>query len=115
MAEKYYSIYAFNNIPSFENGQYPSEFVEKNGVLLLNVTEDTVTIGYTEKTSDEAKSLLKTYHTQKTEFANTTFRFQKVIQPKTEAIRQINRSFSKADYLQEVWVIWDGEIITLKK
>ena len=49
MAEKYYSIYTFNNIPSFENGQYPSEFVEKNGVLLLDVTEDKATIGYIQK------------------------------------------------------------------
>ena len=40
MAEKYYSIYAFNNIPSFENGQYPSEFVEKNGVLLLEEAKE---------------------------------------------------------------------------
>lgn len=88
MAEKYYSIYAFNNIPSFENGQYPSEFVEKNGVLLLNVTEDTVTIGYTEKTSDEAKSILKTYHTQKTEF---------VLLQYTELTSWLSRQFSSSN------------------
>ena len=34
---------------------------------------------------------------------------------KTEAIRQINRSFSKADYLQEAWLIWDDLKITIIK
>lgn len=34
---------------------------------------------------------------------------------KIEAIKQINRSFSKADYLQEAWLIWDDLKITIIK
>ena len=34
---------------------------------------------------------------------------------KTEAIRQINRSFSKSDHLQEAWLIWDDLKITIIK
>ena len=34
---------------------------------------------------------------------------------KTDAISQINRSFSKVDYLQEAWLIWDDLKITVIK
>lgn len=55
------SIDDFNNIPTDTN-QYPLKFIENNNALVLQITEQEVIIGITEKTSAEIQNTLTNYH-----------------------------------------------------
>lgn len=55
------SIDDFNNIPTDTN-QYPLKFIENNNALVLQIAEQEVIIGITEKTSAEIQNTLTNYH-----------------------------------------------------
>lgn len=46
---KILSITSFQNIPD-NNNQYPIEFIERNQAIVLNISDDSVTVGITDKT-----------------------------------------------------------------
>ena len=55
------SIKSFSNIP-VDNEQYSMEFIERNQAIVLAVTEDSITVGITDKTSENTISTIRGYH-----------------------------------------------------
>lgn len=54
---KILSITSFQNIPD-NNNQYPIEFIERNQAIVLNISEDSVTVGITDKTTENSISTI---------------------------------------------------------
>lgn len=60
-------IDTFKNIPS-DNNQYSYEFIENNQALVLDITDDEITIGITDKTSNDIISTIIGFHLQTVNF-----------------------------------------------
>lgn len=63
------SIEEFLNIPYGEE-QYSYEFIEKNHVIVLDLTPNEITVGLTENTDEDIISMIVGFHTQKVRFIN---------------------------------------------
>ena len=57
----------YKNIP-INKDQYPFEFIEANNALVLNNTEELITIGITENTPPSILQTLTNFHSQSVEF-----------------------------------------------
>lgn len=61
------SLENYSNIPG-NPIQYTISFIENNSAVLLDVNDDLVIVGISEKTSSTSKNIIKKYHKQKVEF-----------------------------------------------
>ena len=66
---KIVSITSFQNIPD-DNKQYPIEFIERNQAIVLNISDDSVTVGITDKTTENSISTILAFHPVKVTFVN---------------------------------------------
>lgn len=66
---KIVSINSFPKIPS-DNEQYPVEFIERNQAIVLSVSEDAVTVGITENTTDNTISTILGFHPAEVTFVH---------------------------------------------
>lgn len=63
------SIVNYTDIPTSEI-QYSAEFIEQSGAIILDITEDQVTVGISEKATEECLITIKNYHTQPVTFVS---------------------------------------------
>jgi general secretion pathway protein E len=59
--ESVLSLETFSHIPE-DSQQYPAEFIEATGAIILAVSETDVTVGITEKTSPDVIATIRTFH-----------------------------------------------------
>lgn len=61
------SIKSFSNIP-VDNEQYSMEFIERNHAIVLEINDNNITVGITDKTSENTISTIRGYHSGNIKF-----------------------------------------------
>lgn len=68
-AESFVSLENFLHIPE-DSRQYPAEFIEANGALVLDISEKVITVGITEKTPPDIIATISSFHSLPVAFVN---------------------------------------------